>query len=62
MVASLGRNIIVGQNTAGNFNNVSVVETTNAAGTTQNLQVVSGARPSQLAGRTPVTVLADNEE
>ena len=61
MVASLGRNIIVGQNTAGNFNNVSVVETTNAAGTTQNLQVVSGARPSQLAGRTPVTVLADNE-
>ena len=61
MVTTLGRNIIVGQNTAGNFNNVSVVETTNAAGTTQNLQVVSGARPSQLAGRTAVTVLSDNE-
>lgn len=61
MVADLGRNIIVGQNTAGNFNNVSVVETTNSAGTTSNLQVVSGARPSQLAGRTPVTVLSDNE-
>ena len=60
MVTSLGRNIIVGQNTAGNFNNVSVVETTNSAGTTNNLQVVSGARPSQLAGRSAVRILADN--
>ena len=60
MVTTLGRNIIVGQNTAGNFNNVSVVETTNSAGTTSNLQVVSGARPSQLAGRTAVRILSDN--
>jgi len=61
MVATLGRNIIVGQNVAGTFNNVSVVPTTNTSGTTQNLQVVSGARPSQLSGRTAVTVLSDNE-
>ena len=60
MVAHLGRNIIVGQDVGGTFKNVSVVPTTNSAGTTQNLQVVSGARPSQLAGRTPISVLADN--
>ena len=60
MVATLSRSILTGQDSSGAFKNVSVVETTNSAGTTQNLQVVNGARPSQLAGRTPVSVLADN--
>jgi hypothetical protein len=60
MVAHLGRNIIVGQNVGGTYKNVSVVETTNDAGTTQNLQVVSGARPSQLAGRASVKIVSDS--
>ena len=60
MVATLGRNIIVGQDENGVFGNVSVTETTNDAGTYKNLNVVSGARPSQLAGRTQVSVLSDN--
>ncbi len=60
MVTTLGRNIIVGQDENGAFGNVAITETTNDAGTYQNLNVVSGARPSQLAGRTPVNVLADN--
>ena len=60
MVAHLGRNIIVGQDVGGAFKNVSVVATTNDSGTTQNLQVVSGARPSQLAGRTSVKIVADS--
>ena len=60
MVTQLARAILVGADSAGAYNNVSVAPTTNAAGTSQNLQVVSGARPSQLPGRTPVTVLADN--
>lgn len=59
MITTLGRNIIVGQDIGGSFNNVSVVATTNDAGTTQNLQVVSGARPSQLAGRTKVAEVVD---
>tara|TARA_R110002020_G_scaffold23658_6_gene78635 strand:- start:700 stop:1581 length:882 start_codon:yes stop_codon:yes gene_type:complete len=61
MMANVSRAVIVGQDAGGAFNNVSTVETINAAGTTQNLQVVSGARPSQIAGRTAVTVLSDNE-
>jgi len=60
MVTELNRSIIVGADSAGGYNNVSVAPTTNAAGTFQNLQVVSGSRPSQLPGREPVTVLADN--
>ena len=60
MVANLGRNIIVGQDENGVFGNVSVTDTQNDAGSYRNLNVVSGARPSQLAGRLPVTVLADN--
>ncbi len=59
MVAHLGRNIIVGEDVNGVFNNASVLATTNDAGTTHNLQVVSGARPSQLAGRTAVRIVAD---
>lgn len=61
MVAQLNRSILVGTDVGGTYENVSVAPTTNSAGTFQNLQVVSGARPSQLPGRTPITVLADNE-
>jgi hypothetical protein len=38
---------------------VSVASTTNDAGTYQNLQVVSGARPSQLPGRAAVRIVTD---
>ena len=54
MVASLNRSVIVGQQGANNYENVSVTEVTNSTETTHNLNVVSGARPSQVAGRTPV--------
>ena len=59
MTANLGRNIIVGQESDGGFENVSVTETTNDAGTYHNLNVVSGARPSQLAGRVKVSEVVD---
>jgi hypothetical protein len=60
MVANLGRNVLVGQEgAAGGFNNVSVAPTTNDSGTYHNLQVVNGARPSQLPGRTPVKIVID---
>jgi hypothetical protein len=59
MVATLGRNIIVGQDENGVFGNVSVSETTNDAGTYNNLNVVSGARPSQLSGRVKVAEVVD---
>jgi hypothetical protein len=60
MVANLGRNVLVGQEgSAGGFNNVSVAPTSNDSGTYYNLQVVSGARPSQLPGRTPVSLTLD---
>lgn len=55
MVANLGRNVIVGQKgIGGTFENVSVTETLNDSGTFHNLNVVSGARPSQLTGRLKV--------
>ena len=61
MVANLGRNVLVGQEgSAGGFNNVSVAPTTNDSGTYYNLQVVNGARPSQLPGRTPVKIVIDD--
>jgi len=59
MVANLGRNVIVGKQSDGAFENVSVTETSNAAGVYHNLNVVSGARPSQIAGRTAVEVVID---
>jgi hypothetical protein len=59
MVTQLNRSILVGADSAGAYNNVSVAPTTNAAGTFQNLQVVTGARPSQLPGRTPVQIVAN---
>ena len=59
MVSTLGRNIIVGQDENGVFGNVSVTETTNDVGTYNNLNVVSGARPSQLAGRLKVSEVVD---
>ena len=61
MVTQLNRSIIVGADSAGGYNNVSVAPTTNSAGTFNNLQVVSGARPSQLPGRTPVRIIVNNE-
>ena len=59
MVTTLGRNIIVGQDENGAFGNVSVTDTVNDAGSYRNLNVVSGARPSQLAGRLKVTEVVD---
>jgi hypothetical protein len=59
MVATLGRNIIVGQDEGGVFGNVSITNTTNAAGDYKNLNVVSGARPSQLSGRLKVSEVVD---
>jgi hypothetical protein len=59
MVATLGRNIIVGQDGNGTFSNCSVVETTNDSGTYHSLQVVNGARPSELTGRTHVDIVLD---
>ena len=59
MVTTLGRNIIVGQDENGAFGNVSVTDTVNDAGSYRNLNVVSGARPSQLAGRVKVTEVVD---
>ena len=61
MVTQLNRSILVGADSAGAYNNVSVAPTTNGAGTFQNLQVVSGARPSQLPGRTPVRIVINHE-
>jgi hypothetical protein len=59
MVANLGRNLIVGQDETASFENVSITNTTNDSGTFHNLNVVSGARPSQLAGRTKVAEVID---
>lgn len=59
MIAHLGRSIIVGQDENGVFGNATVTSTTNSAGTYNNLNVVSGARPSQLPGRTPILVDID---
>jgi hypothetical protein len=59
MVTQLNRSILVGADSGGAYNNVSVAPTTNAAGTFQNLQVVSGARPSQLPGRTPIRIVTN---
>jgi hypothetical protein len=61
MVTQLNRSILVGADSGGAYNNVSVAPTTNGAGTFQNLQVVSGARPSQLPGRTPVRIVINHE-
>ncbi len=59
MVTTLNRSIITGQESDGVFENVSVTETTNDSGTYHNLNVVSGARPSQLAGRLKVSEVVD---
>jgi hypothetical protein len=60
MVANLGRNVIVGQQGAGgSFENVSLTQTTNDSGTYYNLNVVSGARPSQITGRLRVAEVVD---
>lgn len=60
MVATLNRNIIVGQDGNGSFSNVTTVATSNAAGSYNSLQVVNAARPSELTGRTKVSVVIDS--
>jgi hypothetical protein len=60
MTATLGRNIIVGQDGSGSFVNVSTVQTTNNSGTYNSLLAVSGARPSQLFGRDKVALTLDS--
>lgn len=45
---------------AGSFSNVSVASSTNQAGSYSALQVATGARPSQLPGRTPIVIVVDN--
>jgi hypothetical protein len=57
MVANLGRSVIAGKRPNGVFENVSITETTNDSGVYENLNVVSGARPSQLAGRTNIKII-----
>lgn len=59
MVANLGANVIIGQEADGGYENVSVTETTNDSGVYHNLNVVSGARPSQLSGRVETEVIID---
>ena len=59
MVANLGRSVIVGTKPDGNFGNVSITETSNVDGIYENLNVVSGARPSQLSGRTAKHLTVD---
>jgi hypothetical protein len=61
MVTQLNRSILVGTDVAGtSYENVSVAPTTNSSGTSQNLLTVSGARPSQLPGRTAVRYALDH--
>ena len=60
MTANVGRSVLVGQDLNGAFSNVSTTLTTNDSGTTTNLNVVSGARPSQLAGRVKVSEVVDS--
>lgn len=57
MVANLGRNVIVGVNGDGGYQNVSTVQTSNNSGTYNSLQVVSGARPSEIFGRSSVALV-----
>ena len=59
MVSTLNRSLLLGQDGDGSFSNVSVVETTNDDGTYHSLQVVDGARPSQLFGRVKVSEVCD---
>ena len=59
MTANVDRSVLVGQDLNGAFSNVSTTLTTNDSGTTTNLNVVSGARPSQLAGRVKVSEVVD---
>lgn len=59
MSSQLSRSVLVGKNGAGVYSNVSVVETTNDTGTFNALNVVAGARPSQLTGRTAVSIVVD---
>jgi hypothetical protein len=59
-IVPVSRNILVGREPSGNFENVSVTQTSNDAGTYNNLNVVSGARPSQISGRVQTIVSMDS--
>ena len=59
MTANVTRSVLVGQDLAGDFSNVSTTLTSNDSGTTTNLNVVSGARPSQISGRVKVSEVVD---
>ena len=55
-VALLNRSVITGLSTTGtSYNNMTIVPITNASGTYYSMPVVSGARPSDVPGRTSVT-------
>ena len=61
MATQLNRSILVGTDVAGtSYSNVSVAPTTNSSGVSQGLFTVSGARPSQLPGRTPVRIVTNS--
>lgn len=54
-VALLNRSVITGLSTTGaSYNNMTIVPITNTAGTYYSMPVVSGARPSDIPGRSPV--------
>lgn len=59
MSAQLSRSVLVGLNGGGTYSNVSVVETTNDTGTFNALNTISAARPSELTGRTAVSIVVD---
>jgi hypothetical protein len=59
MLSQLNRSVLVGLEGDGNYANVTVVETSNDAGVYHSLQVVNGARPSQVFGRTAVSIVPD---
>ena len=57
--APLNRSVIVGSDENGAYGNATITTTTNDAGSYNSLNVVSGARPSQLAGRLKVSEVVD---
>lgn len=64
MVSTVGRSAVLGYDPASaSYKNANVTEVTNDTGTTYNLNVVSGARPSQVYGRSrvqlPISITAD---
>ena len=57
MVSTVGRSAVLGfEPSTSSYKNANVTAVTNDTGTTHNLNVVSGARPSQVYGRTRVQI------